>query len=154
MGTLTWGHGIRPAEERVKDFCAAYPPEDPVTFCKGSLKKNRKKEFVVGTTTTRLARFRATDWRPGSLHDLLAVYGLKLPNAPAQSDRALQLDPLKTVTRRRNMKLRVLHSDIDTSPMDMDAAKAEYLDRQEKQQAALEIREARQRMKAELKKKP
>ncbi len=38
MGTLTWGtweHDVRPVEERIKDFCAAYPPGDPVRFSQG-----------------------------------------------------------------------------------------------------------------------
>ncbi len=105
---------------------------------------------MPGTTKSRLERFLATDWRPGSVHDLLARYGLKLPDSPPKLDRELHLDPFKTVARRRNMKLRVLHGNIDVSPQDMDAAKAEYLDRREKQQAAQEIRAARRRMKEEL----
>jgi hypothetical protein len=153
MGAMTWGtweHGFRPLEERIKDFCASYPPDDPVKFSRGSLARNGKAEFAPGSSKNRLARFTATDWRPGSLHALLARYGLKLSDAPPRPERQLQLDPFKIVARRRNMKLRVLHGDIDVSPQDMDAAKAEYLDRREKQQAAQDIRQARQQMKDEL----
>ncbi len=155
MGGLTWGtweHEVRPVEERIKDFCTSYPPDDPVKFSRGSLDRKGKGEFTPGTDDNRRKRFLATDWRPGSIYDLLARYGLKMSDAPPRPAHEVHLDPFKTVARRRNMKLRVLHGDIDISPQDMDAAKAEYLDRQEKQQAAQDIRQARRQMKDDLKK--
>jgi hypothetical protein len=44
------------------------------------------------------------------------------------------------------MKLRVLHGGVDIEPSNMDAAKADYLDRQEKRQAAADVREALRKM--------
>jgi hypothetical protein len=44
----------------------------------------------------------------------------------------------------------VLHGGVDIEPADMDAAKAEFLDLQERKRAAQETRDAIRRMKAEL----
>lgn len=155
-GVLTWGtwhHDRRPVEDRVQDFVDAYPPEDPVRHCGGSLRKRKNGEYAPGSRRSRLERFRADDWKPGSLHALLANFGLKLEGGPEPVARTQEFAAFRTIARRRNMKLRVLHGEIDASPGDMDVAKAEYLDRRERQQAAREIRSARKRMRADLKKK-
>jgi hypothetical protein len=56
----------------------------------------------------------------------------------------------RETARRRNQKLRALHGGVDIEPQDMDAAKAEILDKTEKKLAAEQIREAPKRMKGEL----
>jgi hypothetical protein len=57
---------------------------------------------------------------------------------------------MRDTTRRRNIRLRLLHGGVDIEPENMDAAKAEYLDREETRRAAQEVREAVKRMKDEL----
>ncbi len=56
----------------------------------------------------------------------------------------------RDLARRRNHKLRVLHGQADIEAVDMDSAKAEYIEREEKRRAAREIREALREMHAEL----
>lgn len=152
-GVLSWGtwdHAPRPVEHRIADFCDAFPPEDPVKNLGGSARRGPTGDYAPGDRSSRLERFLADDWRPGSIHALLATYGLKLRGGPAPLDREVLLAPFKAVARRRNAKLRVLHGSIDESPENMDAAKADYLDKRERQAAAKQIREARKRMRREL----
>src|SRR4051812_41908855 len=92
MGTLTWGtwdHGVRPVEERLKDFLVAYPPEDPIRFTPGgSLARQPDGTFAPGSPATRMQRFLAEDWQAGSLHEVLSRYGLKLSGGPAYQERS------------------------------------------------------------------
>jgi F420-dependent methylenetetrahydromethanopterin dehydrogenase len=69
---------------------------------------------------------------------------------PPVHKHVVRLDTLRDVAKRRNVRLRVLHGSVDVEPSNMDAAKAEYLDRQEKKQAAIDVRAARARMQEEL----
>jgi hypothetical protein len=158
IGTLTWStwdHAIRPFEERVKDFLAAHPPSDPVRFSPGgSLIRQPDASFAPGTTASRMQRFLAEDWLPGSVHELLSRYGLKLSNGPAHNDRAFVAGSFRDTSRKRNQRLRVLHGGVDIEPADMDAAKAEFLDLQERKKAAEEVRKAVKQMKSELKNGP
>jgi hypothetical protein len=154
MGTLTWGswdHGIRSQEERVKDFMAAYPPADPTRFAPGgSLVRQADGTYAPGSPATRMQRFLSMDWRPGSLHELLSRYGLKTPSAPPHDARLFTAGAFRETAKKRNHRLRMLHGGVDIEPADMDAAKAEFLDLQERKRAAEETREAIRRMKAEL----
>jgi hypothetical protein len=156
MGVLTWGtwdHEVRPFEQRVAEFVSAYPPTDPVKFTPGgSLQaaENGHSFEPPGTPQTRLDRFLATDWRPGSIHELLSRYGLKIAGAPPTQARPFEPGSLRETTRRRNIRLRVLHGGVDIEPENMDAAKADYLDRKESKQAAQDVREALKRMREEL----
>lgn len=155
MGTLTWStwdHGVRPLEQRVAEFVSTYPPLNPVSFTpSGSLvPTDNSHRFAPGTEVSRLARFLAADWRPGSIYELLSRYGLKMAGAPARQTRQFEPGSMRETTRRRNIRLRVLHGGVDIEPENMDAAKAEYLDREESRRAAQDIREAVKRMKTEL----
>jgi hypothetical protein len=155
MGVLTWGtwdHEVRPVPQRVADFVSAYPPEDPTRFTpSGSLLPSADAHrFAPGTPESRLQRFLAVDWRPGSIHELLSRHGLKLPNAPERQPRTFEPGSMRDTTRRRNIRLRLLHGGVDIEPENMDAAKAEYLDRQEAKQAAQDVRDALKRMRGEL----
>src|SRR5262249_33850863 len=154
MGTLTWAtwdHGVRPVDERIKDFVAAYPPQEPTRFSPGGgLVRQPDGTYAPGSTATRMQRFLAEDWRPGSLHELLSRYGLKLAGGPAPQERDFQPGAFRETARKRNHRLRVLHGGVDIEPADMDAAKAEFLDLQERKRAAQETREAIRRMKEEL----
>ena len=153
MGLLTWDTwepDIRPCHERVRDFLCAYPPEDPVRFVGGSVEITAKGDLKPGSAKRRMARFLATDGRAGSLHELLARYGLKIDGAPTLQVRPFSPAPLRETAQRRNLKLRVLHGDVDVGPSNMDAKKAEYLDRHEKQRAAQEVRRALRQMTDEL----
>jgi hypothetical protein len=154
MGTLTWAtwdHGVRPVEERIKDFIAAYPPLDPTRFSPGGgLVRQSDGTYAPGSTATRMQRFLAGDWRPGSLHELLSRYGLKLAGGPPPQERDFRPGAFRETARKRNHRLRVLHGGVDIEPADMDAAKAEFLDLQERKRAAQETRDAIRRMKAEL----
>jgi hypothetical protein len=155
MGILTWGtwdHGVRSHAERIKDFVLAFPPEDPVRRLDGGdLEALADGSRAPGTPERRLQRFTQRDWRPGSLDELLARYGLRAPDAPALVQRPFVPEPLRQTTQRRNMKLRVLHGGVDIEAKNMDAAKADYLDRQEKRQAAADVREALKKMREDLK---
>jgi F420-dependent methylenetetrahydromethanopterin dehydrogenase len=75
---------------------------------------------------------------------------LRLKRRPPREAFVAKFEPLRDIAKRRNVRLRVLHGGVDIEPSNMDAAKAEYLDRQEKQQAARDVRAARERMKREL----
>src|ERR1700687_333778 len=154
MGTLTWGtwyHGVRPVEERIRDFVIAFPPEDPVRFSSGgSLLRQQDGSYAPGSKESRLERFVAQDSRPGSLHELLPRYGLKAADAPAYRDRTFVAESMRDTARRRNIKLRVLHGGVDIEAADMDAAKAEFLDLQEKKKAAEQVRQAVKQMRMDL----
>jgi hypothetical protein len=154
MGLLTWStwdHGLRPVEHRIKEFVSTFPPDNPVRYTLGgSLVAQPDRTYAPGSTDSRLNRFRANDWRPGSFHELLARYGLRVVNGPAVQLRPFEPGSFRETTRRRNIRLRVLHGGVDIEAENMDAAKAEYLDRQESKRAAQDIREAIKRMKDEL----
>jgi hypothetical protein len=155
MGVLTWGtwdHDIRPLAQRIAEFVSTYPPADPAKFTpSGSLvPADGPQRFAPGTADSRLQRFLAADWRPGSMHELLSRYGLKLADGPPPQPRPFEPGSTRDTTRRRNIRLRLLHGGVDIEPENMDAAKAEYLDRQEAKQAAQDVREALKRMHGEL----
>jgi hypothetical protein len=155
MGTLTWGtwdHGLRPLDQRISDFVHTFPPDDPARFQPGgNLARNEAGTFGPGLPSTKLIRFLAQDWRPGSLHELLARYGLKTLNAPKFQDRAFTAGSFRDTAKRRNQRLRMLHGGVDIEPSNMDAAKAELLDFQEKKKAADQVRDALKQMHEELK---
>jgi hypothetical protein len=154
FGILTWGtwdHAIRPVEQRIQDFVSAYPPADPMRHSPGgSLVRQDDGTYAPASLASRLERFRAQDWRSGSLHELLSRYGLKLAGAPAYESRPFTPGAFRDTARKRNLRLRLLHGGVDIEPADMDAAKAEFLDVQERKRAAQETREAIRRMKADL----
>lgn len=154
MGTLTWGtwdHSVRPFEQRRQDFTAAFPPTDPVRFSPGgSLVRQQDGTFAPGSPASRLQRFLANDWLPGSIHELLSRYGLRLASGPDYRERSFVAGAFRETARKRNHRLRVLHGGVDIEAMDMDAAKAEFLDLQEKKKAAEQVREAVRQMNAEL----
>ncbi len=145
MGALTWStwdHQVRSFQVRREDFVASYPPDDPCRFSGAT---------TPSAHAQRLERFRVGDWRPGSLYELLSRYGLCYEGAPSKpTSRFEPAGPLREVARRRNRKLRLLHGTVDLEAKDMTAAKAERLEKEERKQAAEEIRAARKRMRAEL----
>jgi hypothetical protein len=154
LGLLTWGtwdDGIRPVALRISDFVAAFPPDAPTRYSGGSLVRRSDGLFEPGSKSSRLERFSAKDWRSGSVYEVLSRYGLRLRDAPQRVDRQFVADSLHDTAKRRNVKLRVLHGGVDIEPGNMDAAKAAYLDRREKERAALDVRAARERMRQELK---
>jgi hypothetical protein len=156
MGTLTWDtwdQEARPVHERIQDFVFAYPPEDPVARMGGRLRRVEDGTYGPGDSELRLERFSTRSWSAGTLFELLARHGLKTVDAPPFEARTCEPGAFKEVARRRNIRLRVLHGGVDVEPTDMDAAKAQYLDKQEKQRAAVEIRLARKQMQEELSKK-
>ena len=153
LGTLTWtgwDSTTRPVEDRIADFVAAYPPLNPVKYVGGSLRRSEDGTVGPSEAAHRLARFQATDWRPGSLFELAARYGLTIRGTVAPPQLNFEPAEMKETARRRNVRLRVLHGGVDVEPSDMDAAKALLLDREEKQQAARDIRAARAKMDSEL----
>jgi hypothetical protein len=153
LGTLSWGTWdleARPADERIADFVAAYPPENPARHLGGFAIRNPDGSVVPVTEVARLRRFVAKDWSPGSMFELAARFGLRFRGAPPRRERPFDPADLKTTARKRNVRLRVLHGGVDIEPKDMNEAKAALLDRQEKERAALEVRVARQRMSDEL----
>jgi len=156
MGCLTWGtwdHGIRSFAQRVEDFVRTFPPVDPVRFSPGgSLIRQQDGTFAPGSAGSRLDRFLRQDCSPGSIHELLARHGLKLNDGPAYRDMSFAAASFRDSARRRNHRLRVLHGGVDIEPADMDAAKADFLDKQEAARAAQDVREAVKRMNEELEK--
>ena len=154
MGTLTWGtwdHSVRPFEQRRRDFIATFPPTDPVRFSPGgSLIRQEDGTCAPGSAASRLQRFLAHDWLPGSIHELLSRYGLRLTSGPAYRERSFVAGAFREVAKRRNHRLRVLHGGVDIEPVDMDAAKTEVLDLQEKKKAAEEVRRALKQMQRDL----
>lgn len=160
LGTLTWGawdHTSRTFEERKADFVAAHPPEDPLRYMEPRLQQEPSgpNTFVPPPTKHRNEQLQTWTFDTGTIHDLLARFGLRLTDGPPlerwrKSSEGVALAPRRDLARRRNYKLRVLHGKADIEPTDMDAAKAEYIEHQEKKRAAREVREARRRMREEL----
>jgi hypothetical protein len=151
LTSRTWDTAVRPADHRIREFLSAFPPSDPARYLAGGeLRRRPDGHFDPGTSAGRLERFLSDDDRPGSLRELLARYGLKLRGTQELRKRPFLPGPLRETAQRRNLKLRVLHGTVDIEPSNMDAAKAEYLDREEKKQAAADVREALRRMHAEL----
>jgi hypothetical protein len=154
MGSLTWGtwdHGVRPVEERIRDFVAAYPPDSPARFVGGGEMVRRKdRTHVAATTASRLERLLAKGGRPGSLGELLARYGLAIDSLGEVQLTASPPIAAKGAARQRNVRLRVLHGGVDVEPTDMDEAKASYLETKEKKEAAEQVRNALRRMRKEL----
>ncbi len=153
MGVLTWGtwdHGVRPFEQRLAEFLAAFPPRDPVKNTNAGLSRRADGFYGPATRVEALDRFLAADGRSGSLHEILARYGLKVASTAMKVHKEFSPGDFRETARRRNQKLRALHGGVDVEPQDMDAAKAEILDKTEKKLAAEQIREARKRIKGEL----
>jgi hypothetical protein len=154
VGILTWGiwdHAVRPVGDRIQDFLIAFPPSDPTgRLGGGELRRLPDGTYASGAPSLRLERFLQRDWRAGSFDELLARYGLKSADAPPFHQRPFVPAPMRQTAQRRNMKLRVLHGGVDIEPSNMDAAKADYLDRQEKRQAAVDVREALKQMRQDL----
>lgn len=153
MGVLTWGtwdHGVRPFEQRLAELLAAFPPRDPVKHANLGLARRADGFYGPATRAEALDRFLSADARSGSLHEILARYGLKLAFAAMKPSKRFSPREFRETAKSRNQKLRILHGGVDIEPQNMDAAKAELLDRAEKQRAAQEVREARERMRADL----
>lgn len=146
LTTGTWDEDRRSFEDRRADFLFAHPPADPTRNIGGRLQRQDDRSFAPGDQRARLERFLAPTWNLGSIHEVLSRFGLRMKSAPPYEGHLVRLDPLRDVAKRRNVRLRVLHGGVDVEPANMDAAKAEFLDRQEKEQAARDIRQARQRM--------
>ena len=64
--------------------------------------------------------------------------------------REFEPSAFRETAKRRNRRLRVLHGGVDIEAADMDAAKADFLDRQEAARAAQDVRDAVKRMNDEL----
>jgi hypothetical protein len=153
MGVLTWGtwdHGVRPFEQRLAEVLAAFPRRDPVKHSSLGLSRRRDGSYGPATRAEALDRFFASDDRSGSLHEILTRYGLKLVSAATKPRKEFSPADFRETARSRNQKLRALHGGVDIEPQNMDAAKAELLDRAEKQRAAEQIRTARQRMRTDV----
>jgi len=153
MGVLTWGtwdHGVRPFEQRLAEFLAAFPPQDPLKNTNLGLSRRADGSYGPATRLEALDRFLAADGRAGSLHEVLARYGLKLAFSRRKPLREFSPGDFRETARSRNQKLRALHGGVDIEPQNMDAAKAELLDKTEKKLAAEQIRKARTRMRKEL----
>ena len=154
FGVLTWGawdHRVRSFEDRVREFVQSFPPDNPVRNSPGgTLLRSADGRFSRGSRASRLNRFRAEDWRPGSFYDLLARYGLKIKGQPPPPVLMFEPDPAREAAKRRNIKLRMLHGAVDIEPSDMDSAKAAFFDRQESKKAASEVRAAVKKMHEEI----
>ena len=154
FGVLTWGtwdHRVRSVENRVREFVHSFPPDNPVRNSPaGTLIRGAEGRFARGSRASRLSRFVARDWRPGSFFELLARYGLKVKGQPPSPVLKFEPDPFREAAKRRNIKLRMLHGTADIEPSDMDSAKAAYLDKQESKKAASEVRAAVKKMHEEL----
>ena len=154
FGVLTWGpwdHRVRSFEHRAREFVRSFPPEDPVRNSPGGGPLGRaNSSSLSGLQPSRLRRFGADDWRPGSFHELLARYGLKVKGQPPPPTLRFEPEPSREAAKRRNVRLRMMHGGVDVEPSDMDAAKAAYLDKQESRKAAREVRAAVEKMHEEL----
>lgn len=153
MGLLTWGTwdtGVRPFEERLKDFLQAYPAEAPERFQGAMLAKARGDEYGPAASGDRLARVSGIDNSFGTLPEVLARHGLRRQTGPQYVPRETVVAPFREITRVRNQRLRGLHGRVDIEADNMDAAKAAELDRLEKQHAAEQIRAAREQMRQEV----
>ncbi len=160
LGTLTWGtwdHSKRTFEERKSEFIAAHPPGDPLRYTEPGLRQVRPglNEFAPPTSEARIERLRSTKFKSGSIHELLARFGLRLVDGPPvetwrDSSEGVEHARRRELAKRRNHKLRVLHGKADIEAKNMDAAKAEYIEREEKKRSAREVREAVHRMRDEL----
>lgn len=147
----TWDLDVRPFEHRLREFVSTFPPTAPTRYIGGGDRMRRANgTYGPGTAESKLARLTATDGRTGSLPELLARYGLKLEGSPPFMPKLFAPAPQRETAQKRNIKLRVLHGTVDVEPRDMDAAKADYLDREEKKQAAKDVRAALQRMQQDL----
>jgi hypothetical protein len=149
MGTLTasaWDHSQRSFDERRDDFLFAYPPDSPTRFAGAELEFCRDGTYRPAAEGSLLTRFGRRDWRPGSLDELLARYGLKLVDCPPLVSRKFEPAEFLPTARRRNHSLRVLHGGVDIEAKDMDAEKVAWLERQERIRAAEQVRTARKRM--------
>ena len=154
LGILDWGtwdHEVRPFKERVCEFVHTFPPQDPlVNAPSASLVHQRNKTLPSDEGSSQLDRFLAKNWRCGSLHELLSRYGLKMSNQPRFERYSFKPAPLRETALRRNMKLRSLHEGVDVEASDMNAAKTAYLEKQESQKAAREVRSALKKMNEDL----
>ena len=149
MGLLTWGTWdteVRPLEERLEDFLQAYPAATPTRFQGSMLARNARGEYGPAEDGARMARFRAEDNSFGTLAEILARYGLKLPGVPVYAPRPVEVLAFRDMARLRNQRLRQLYGTVDIEAENMDEAKASELDRLEKKRVAEQIREARRRM--------
>jgi len=161
LGTLTWGtwdHSKRTFEERRSDFIAAHPPEDPLRYTESGMRQVEpgSNEFAPPTPEARIERLRLPTFESGSIHELLARFGLRLIDGPPvetwqDSSERVEHAHRRELAKRRNSKLRVLHGQADIEAKNMDAAKAEYIEREEKKRAAREVRDALRAMRNELK---
>jgi len=153
QGLLTWGTwdaGIRPVEERRRDFVTAFPPQEPLRYLRLGLRRGPKGRPLAASPEDLMARLLGKDTRAGSLSEFLARYGLKISSLPAYRPVSFEPAEMRETAQRRNIKLRALHGGVDIEPANMDRAKAEMLDRQEKVQAAKDVREALLRMRDDL----
>lgn len=160
LGTLTWGtwdHSERAFEERKDQFMAAYPPQNPLYYTKPGLRQVRpgSNEFAPPTVEAQTERLWSPTFESGSIHELLARFGLRMVDGPPvetwrESSEGVEQAHRRELAKRRNHKLRILHGTADIEAKNMDAAKAEYIEREEKKRAAREVREALRQMRDEL----
>jgi hypothetical protein len=153
LGILTWDiwdHGVRPFEERKRDFLAAFPPYDPTRFQLNGQERLEEKQWKPRDRSRERSRFLAATGKPGSIDEVLARYGLRRRDGVPFTAALPVTRELLQATRERNHALRVLHGSVDVEPADMDAAKVEAIERREKRRAAEQVRQARARLRAEL----
>ena len=164
LGTLTrgtWDHSERSFEERKSEFIAAHPADDPLKYTEPGLRqvKPGSNEFAPPTSEAQIERLQSSSFDSGSIHELLARFGLGLADGPLvetwrDSSEGVELAHRRELAKRRNHKLRVLHGKADIEAKNMDAAKAEYIEREEKKRAAREVREALRVMREQLEEGP
>lgn len=147
-----WEHRVRSVGERIREFVHAFPPNEPGRNTEGSFSLRDLGALRASGSKAWLGRFAAEDgqWRSGSVCELLARYGLKMKGTSTAPGDAFEPVDLRTASRRRNQKLRVLHGTADLEAGDMDAAKIEFMERQERVRAAREARAAVTQMQREL----
>ena len=160
LGTLTWGtwdHSERTFEERKSEFIATHPEDDPLKYTEPGLRQvfPGSNEFAPPTSEARLERLHSPTFEAGSIHELLARFGLRMADGPPvetwrDSSEGVEHAHRRELAKRRNHKLRVLHGKADIEAKNMDAAKAEYIEREEKKRAAREVREALRKMREQL----